>query len=243
MVINESLARRLWPGQDAIGQRFTFLPLSGDVRVVGVVSDGKYGGLREFGRSALYLPWEQNRFLGFSSGAVIVRTDRNTRSLVPLIQQEIRSFDSELSIVVATLGDRIAELAMPQRLGTTLLGWFSTLALALAVVGGYGAVAYVVTQRTREIGIRMALGAPSSAVVRLVLANSMLAVGVGLAVGLVGAYALTRFTAPFLFGIAPRDPWTLAAVTAGVFVATLLATAPPARRAAHLDPMDVLRAE
>ena len=140
VVINESLARRLWPGQDAIGQRFTFLPLSGDVRVVGVVSDGKYGGLREFGRSALYLPWEQNRFLGFSSGAVIVRTDRNTRSLVPLIQQEIRSFDSELSIVVATLGDRIAELAMPQRLGTTLLGWFSTLALALAVVGGYGAV-------------------------------------------------------------------------------------------------------
>ena len=110
--------------------------------------------------------------------------------------------------ITERLGDRIAELAMPQRLGTTLLGWSSTLALALAVVGGYGAVAYVVTQRTREIGIRMALGAPSSAVVRLVLANSMLAVGVGLAVGLVGAYALTRFTAPFLFGIATRASTT-----------------------------------
>ena len=242
-LVNESLARQLWPGRSPLGERFTSMPLR-DVQVVGVVGDGKYRGFREAGGFAVYLPWAQNRALATSNGTIIGRASRDAGSLVPLLQQEIRAFDPGLPISAAsTLEHRILTLAMPQQMGASLLGGLSGIALGLAILGVYGSVAYAVTRRTREIGVRIALGAGTRAIVCTVLARTLLYAGVGIVGGAGLALALTRFVEQFLFGVAPRDPATFVAVTAAVVLATLLASLVPALRAARIAPAVTLSEE
>ena len=215
-----------------------------DVQVVGVVSDGKYRGFREAGGFAIYLPWAQNRGRATFNGTLIGRASRNAGSLVPLLQQEIRAFDPGVPIFEAsTLERRILALAMPQQMGASLLGGLSGVALALAIVGVYGSVAYNATSRTREIGVRIALGASTPAIVGKVLSGTLLYSGVGIATGVVAALALTRFVEQFLFEVAPRDPATFVAVTAAILLATLLAGLAPALRAARIAPAVALAEE
>ena len=236
-LVNESLARHLWPERNALGRRFTFNPLRKDVQVVGIVRDGKYRGLREAGGFAVYLPLAQHRGLAVGSGAVIGRAARAAGPLVPLLEQQVRAFDPDLPISEAsTLAGRIATLSMPQRMGAFLLGGLSSLALTLAVLGVYGSVTYAVTRRTREIGVRIALGAGTPTIVATVLSRTLLYVGVGIAAGLVAALALTGLVEQFLFGVAPRDPLTFVAVTAAIALATILAGLLPALRAARIAP-------
>ena len=243
-LVNESLARHLWPGRSALGQRFTFNPLTAEVQVVGIVRDGKYRGLREAGEFAVYLPLAQHRGLADSSGAIIGRAARDAGPLVPLLEQQVRAFDADLPISEAsTLEDRIAGLAMPQRMGALLLGGLSGLALVLAILGVYGSVAYGVARRTREIGVRIALGAGVPAIVGTVLSRTLLYASVGIAAGLVAALAFTGLVEQFLFGVAPRDPLTFVAVTAAIVLATILAGLLPALRAARIAPAVALAEE
>ena len=242
-LVNESLARQLWPGRSPLGERFTSMPLR-DVQVVGVVGDGKYRGFREAGGFAVYLPWAQNRELASFNGTIIGRASRNAGSLVPLLQQKIRAFDPGLPIFAAsTLEHRILTLAMPQQMGASLLGGLSGIALGLAILGVYGSVAYAVTRRTREIGVRIALGAGTRAIVCTVLARTLLYAGVGIVGGAGLALALTRFVEQFLFGVAPRDPATFVAVTTAIVLANLLAGLAPALRAARTAPAAALAEE
>ena len=243
-IVNESLARHLWPDRSPLGRRFTFNPLTADVQVVGVVRDGKYRGLREAGEFAVYLPLAQHRGLADWSGAIIGRAARDAGPLVPLLAQQVRAFDADLPISEAsTLADRIAGLAMPQRMGASLLGALGGLALVLAILGVYGSVAYAVTRRTREVGIRIALGASSAAIVGTVLSRTLLHAGVGTAAGVGATFALTGLVEQFLFGVAPRDPATFVAVTGTIVLAILLAGLVPALRAARIAPAVALGEE
>jgi len=243
-VVNESLARHLWPDRSRLGQRFTFNPLTADVQVVGVVRDGKYRGLREAGEFAIYLPLAQHRGLADRSGAIIGRAVRDAGPLVPLLAQQVRSFDPDLPISEAsTLTGRIAGLAMPQQMGASLLGALGGLALILAILGVYGSVAYGVTSRTREIAIRIALGASNAAIVGTMLSRTLLYAGVGMAFGVGAALVLTGLVEQFLFGVAPRDPLTFVAVTGTIVLAILLAGLAPALRAIRIAPAVALAEE
>ncbi|MYN66637.1 MAG: FtsX-like permease family protein [Acidobacteria bacterium] len=235
-LVNESLARQLWPGRSPLGERFTSMPLQ-DVLVVGVVSDGKYRGFREVGGFAIYLPWAQNRELASFNGTIIGRASRDAGSLVSLLQREIRAFDPGVPILGAsTLEHRVLTLAMPQQMGASLLSGLGGLALVLAIMGVYGSVAYAVTRRTREVGIRIALGASSAAIVGTVLSRTLLHAGVGTAAGVGATFALTGLVEQFLFGVAPRDPATFVAVTGTIVLVILLAGLAPALRAARIAP-------
>lgn len=242
IVVSEQLARALWPGEDAIGKALTFLPLTKNARVVGVASDLKYSNLRETGTRAMYVPWQQNR-LGVS-GRIVVRAGADPSPLVPMLRSAVRQFDRGLPISAAsTVAGNIRTLVMPQRFGVSLLGWFSLLAITLAVVGVYGLVAYTVERRTHEVGVRVALGATSPEIVWLMTTRAAVPIVIGILTGLAGAYALSRLAQPFLFEVMPHDPATYATVTALVFTATLLASYIPARRAARVDPLVALRYE
>ena len=156
----------------------------------------------------------------------------------------MRAFDADLPISAAsTLADRIAGLAMPQRMGASLLGALGGLALVLAILGVYGSVAYAVTRRTREVGIRIALGASSAAIIGTVLPRTLLHAGVGMTVGVGAALVLTGLVEQFLFGVAPRDPLTFVTVTGTIVLAILLAGLIPALRAARIAPAIALAEE
>lgn len=243
-IVNESLARHLWPDRSPLGRRFTFNPLTADVQVVGVVRDGKYRGLREAGEFAIYLPLAQHRGLADLSGAIIGRAAGDASPLVPLLAQQVRAFDPDLPISEAsTLADRIAGLAMPQRMGASLLGALGGLALVLAILGVYGSVAYAVTRQTREVGIRIALGANKAAIVGTMLSRTLLHVSVGVPAGVGATFALTGLVEQFLFGVTPRDPPTFVTVTGTIVLAILLAGLVPALRAARIAPAVALAEE
>jgi predicted permease len=242
-VVNEAFAREVWPGANPIGRRIADSFRDPDLEVIGVVRDGKYGNLREQGRLAVYVPAHLQRSGIRFSETFFVRTAGDPGAAIPLMQQVVRQLDPGLAITAAgTMTERIAELAMTQRIGASLLGWFSVVAFALAVLGVYGLIAYAVTRRTNEIGIRMALGGTAGDVVRLMMRRALTPVAIGTLAGLGGAYVLTRFATSFLFGIQPHDPLSFAAGGALLLVGVALASYLPARRAARVDPVVALRA-
>ena len=241
VVVNESFARQAWPGGNPLGRRLFIQPQGPDLEVVGVAPDGKYGDLREAGRLAIYVPWRLQTHVG-SSETIVVRTTGDTRAAAAAIQREIRRLDPTLAIIEAgTLDERVAQLAMTQRIGVTLLGWFGVVAIALAVLGIYGLVAHAVATRTTEIGIRLALGAVRSHVVRLMLTRVLIPVSAGIVAGVVGAYSLSRFAGSFLFGVEPHDPLSYVLAVCVLLLVVAVASYIPARRAARVDPMVALR--
>jgi predicted permease len=241
VVVNESFARHSWPGINPLGRRVFIQPRGPDLEVIGVARDGKYGNLREAARLALYMPLYLESNMR-SSETIMLRTADNPDGVVAAMQREIRRLDPALAITSAgTLDARIAELAMTQRIGASLLGWFSVVALALAVVGVYGLVAYAVALRTMEIGIRIALGGVASDVVRLMMMRALIPVSAGILGGMAGAYALSRLARSFLFGIEPHDPLSFAVAAVLFVLVVLIASYLPARRAANVDPMVALR--
>jgi predicted permease len=245
LVVNEAFAQQAWAGANPLGRRVIIHPAGPEFQVVGVARNGKYGSLSEEGRLALYLPWHlERRSPDGARVTFVIRSGPNAPGGVQSLQQQIRLADPALPIFAAgTLEDRIAALAMPQRIGASLLGWFSVVAFALAVLGIYGLIAQLVTRRTNEIGVHIALGARPSDVVRLMMSRSLVPVVAGVVAGVGGAYALTRFATAFLFGIAPHDPFSFAAATVFLLLFAALASYLPARRAAHIDPIIALRAE
>jgi putative ABC transport system permease protein len=245
-IINETLARRLWPeaGRDVLGRRFHFEGEQASVEVVGVVRDGKYIMLGEDPRPYVFVPLAQHYV---SPAALHVRTAGDPLALVPTLRQTVRELDSNLPLFNArTMEEHMRSSAfafMPLRMGAALAGAQGLLGLALAVMGVYGVVAYSVTQRTREIGIRVALGAQRLDVLRLVVRGGLRLTLIGVVLGLLMALGLSRLLSGMLYGLDPTNLPVFASVTLTLVGVALLACHLPARRATRVDPMVALRAE
>jgi putative ABC transport system permease protein len=245
VVVSEALARRYWPGQDPIGKRVRApMPSPPYTRtwmtVVGVVAPARYRELQQ-SRMDFYMSYLQS-----AEGLrhVVVRTTGDPLALTPAVRAAVRSLDRELILTdVTSMASLVSAALGGARFGMQLLAGFALVALLMAALGIYGVVAFVVSRRTREVGIRMALGARAADVLRLVLRQGMMPVLIGLAAGLVASLALGRLSAGLLFGVPPHDPATLAAAAAVLTASALLACALPARRAARIDPAQALRDE
>jgi predicted permease len=239
-VVNEAFAARYWPGEDPIGKRLTSFSRGTSIEIVGVARNGKYQMLTEAPLPYIYRPFLQE----YAEMTLHVRVARAADTFLPLLRSEIRAVDSQLPILrLASMRDATGFATLPQRIAATLLGACASLALLLAAVGLYGVVAYAVSQRTREIGIRMALGAGRSAVVSMVIAGSMKIVGLGLAIGFSLSLAAGRAVESFLGEVSAWDPVALAAGPFVMILFALVASWLPARRAARIDPVNALRAE
>jgi predicted permease len=238
-IVSETLARNLWPGQDPVGR--SALVSGREYTVVGVVADIPHG-LEETPQPDMYFNLRQ--IDDWQSPELIVRSRRPLESIMADVRKVIREFDPSLPTNEFISLDTIVGRAIaPRRLITGILGAFSMVALVLAAIGLYGVIAYSVGQRTREIGVRAALGARRSDILRLIVGEGMRLAVVGVAVGLGAAFLVTRVLQAQLFGVDAADPLTFATNAAIVGGVTLLASVVPARRAAKVDPMIALRAE
>jgi putative ABC transport system permease protein len=241
-IINETMARLFWPRDNPIGKRF-----ARDYRkpewltVVGVVGDVHESGLAEATTPEAYFPETQTANLWL---ALVLRTSTPPLSEAGALRHAVHSFDPELPVSgVGTLGQIISQASQQQRFIALLLGLFASGALVLALIGVYGVISYSIAQRTHEFGIRMALGAQRSDVLRLVTAQGLKMALIGVTAGVAGALALIHWMASILYGVKPDDPGTYVEVSLILIVASMLASYIPARRAASIDPVQALRHE
>ena len=241
VIVNENLAQRFWPNQDPIGKRLERGDQEPWRTVVGVVRDTKEFTVDKEPPISIYHPHEQ-----FPIGTMflVVRSSSDASTLTSSIMKEIRSLDPELpAFEFTTMDQRLSDSLARRRFSTFLLGVFALVALLLAAIGIYGVMAYSVTQRTQEIGIRMALGAQPRKIMMMVVRHSLLLVVVGIVIGLSGAFALTRVMSSLLYGVSATDALTFAAPPLILGVIAVLASYFPARRAARVDPTVALRSE
>ncbi len=244
IVINESMARELFGEGEAVGKQLGLGPnvddSAGPATIIGVVSDLNYSRLDAPPEPELYIPYQlSSSLLGVTA---MVRTAVDATAMAPAIRTAIASVDRTQAVAeVKTLEQALDDSIAPRRFNLCMLGVFAACALLLAVIGIYGLIAYAVAQRTQEIAVRMALGAQRSQVVRLVVREGMRLVIVGITVGLVAAFALTRFMASLLYEVEPTDPSTYAVVAAVLAATALIACCKPALQAAWVDPIRILR--
>jgi putative ABC transport system permease protein len=242
-IINQAMARQFWPNQDPVGRIFK-LGGAFPVTVIGVVGDVKEWGIRDGVIPQAYYPISFAFAPPMDNLAVVIRGSTGTKELLATLRNQVRSLDNSLALFsVRTMQEVTSGSMMDTRYQSLLLSSFALLALLLTTVGIYGVMAYAVSQRTHEIGIRIALGARPGEILGLILRQGVRLTLCGVAVGIAGALALTRFLANLLFGIQPRDPATFAVVAAVLCVVSLLASYMPARRATKVDPMVALRYE
>ena len=236
VIINEKAARRLWPGQNAVGQ---LAMIGGERRVVGVVGNVRHQSPEQEGELEAYLPLTQ---VTTGSVELVVRTKLPPENVAPGVRAALRAVEPALPTAeFQTLGDLVDRAVSPRRFLMLLLGAFAAAALLLASVGIYGVVSYNVSQRTQEIGIRMALGASAGQVRRHVIGRTVALVSSGILVGVAGAAALARLTASLLYGLEPFDPATFIATVLVLVGVSVLAGYLPALRASRVDPMSALR--
>jgi predicted permease len=242
VIVNESFAKMHWPGKSALGKRVRYNnPKSTWMQVVGIYRDEKHYGLDQEVRPSVFQPYPQ---IPYRSMSIVLRSSGDQRSLVEPARQILRRMDADLPMYdVRTMTERLERSLWARRAYSWLFGAFALVALILAAAGIYGVISYAVTQRTREIGIRMALGATPRKVLGGVLRSGMALVAIGAALGLTATLLAARLLETLLFGVSPRDPLIYAAVILGVACVGLLANFVPARRAAAVDPMLALRVE
>jgi putative ABC transport system permease protein len=247
-IVNQTLAHRYWPDENPVGKRLKTggpeRPSNPWMEVVGVVGDIKYSGLDATPEMVLYEPCKQS---AWSSMYLVVRTSSNLKNpatLASAVQNAVWSLDKDLPVAhVRTMEQLLSESVAQPRFHTVLLEIFALVALTLAAVGIYGVLAYSVSQRRNEIGIRMALGARPGDVLWLVVGQGVLLTLIGVAIGVTGALALTRFLSTLLYEVRATDPVTFVLVTLLLAFVALLACYIPARRALRVDPMKALRYE
>ena len=252
-IINQTMARTFWPNEDPIGKQLTLdlVPEERPRQIVGIVGDVKVSRLQTKPEPAMYVPHAQRpaRYRGPYQWtriymSYLIRPAGDTSTVIPAVRKAMAEIDPTRPIgKFRTMDEVLAEQVQEPRYYTLLLSIFAGVATLLATVGIYGVMAHSVAQRTREIGIRMALGAHWRDVIKLVMWNALLLIGTGLLVGLGGSLALTRLIAARLWGVSATDPATFASVAALLAVVALLATLIPAHRALRVDPTIALRYE
>ncbi len=240
-IVNETFAHLYFPGEEAVGKILRNPDGMNPFQIVGVVGDIKHFGLDDEPEGYLYAPQLQ---MPNNSVALVVRATGDPTNLTAMIRREVQALDKDQPIFdVKPMAQRIGETTTPARLGSFLFGLFALVALTLAAVGIYGVMAYSVTQRTHEIGVRMALGAQPRDVLRLVVGQGMTLVAVGIALGLAASFVLMRWLASKLFQVNPADPTTFAGVALLLAFIAFVACYVPARRATKVDPLVALRYE
>lgn len=239
LLINEETRRRFFADRDPLGQQIRFW---GQARtIVGVVENEKIHGLGMDTPPAAYSPMSQAAWLG---GSLLVRVKGEPTTLARTVRGAFRTLDPAITVFgVEPLEETLSRSVAQKRFTVLLVAMFAALALFLAMLGIYGVLSYTVEQRTREIGVRAALGAQSSDLLRLIVGQAIPIVGLGLGLGLAGAFVLSRLLRSLLFGVSPTDFFTFAAVSVLLAVVALVASYVPARRAAKVDPMVALRYE
>src|SRR5262245_1107295 len=252
MIVNEALQRRYFPSEDPVGKRITTLarqygplgrvmPASLEMEIVGVVGNEKNSSLSKTAEPAVYF---SHRQFSYRSMSVVVRTTAAPLSLAPAVQNEIWSLDRNLPVSnIKTMEKRLGEAIAQPRFSALLLGLFAALALLLAAVGIYGVISYTVQQRTHELGVRMALGASVSDILKLVVGRGLALIMTGVGLGVLGAFGLTRLIAGLLYGVRATDPLIFVVMPALLALVALVACYIPARRATKVDPMVALHYE
>ena len=244
-LISESLAREKWPNQNPIGHQIEFGNMDGDLRllnVVGVVGDVREASLERPARPTIYVDCRQRPQTTYDF-TVVLTTNADPTAIISAARQIVRELDPSVPPNFSTLAEVVSGSVQPRRFNLILVGLFAGTAVLLAMVGMYGVMAYSVTRRTNEIGVRMAVGASQKSVLRLVLGQGLLTAVVGVFVGLIVSFAVTRTLGSLLFGISPADPLTFAVVSLLLVAVAMLASYIPARRASKVDPMVALRYE
>jgi predicted permease len=244
-IINEKLAARLWPGENVIGKRLAAPFYSGPprppVEIIGVAKDTRHRSLIADAPLLLYLPVLQ-AYDGRAT--IVVHTATDPTRMLAAIRGEVAAMDKNLPVfAVKTMSEQIADTIWQQRMAAGLIGLFGLLALVLAAIGIYGVMAHSVAERTREIGIRMALGAQAGEVLRLVFKQGLRLALAGVVIGLAAAFALTRVMASLLYGVSATDPMTFIIAAVILTGVALVACFVPARRATKVDPMIALRCD
>jgi putative ABC transport system permease protein len=246
-LVNQSFARRFFPNENAIGQHLRFKSENPWITIVGIVGDVRGFGLDKEAKGEIYLPDQQQSFATYnrlSRMHLVVRTTGDPNAIAGALLESIREIDKGLPVLQPqTMETVLAASIAERRSNMVLLGLFALVALMLTGVGIHGVISYSVTQRTQEIGIRMALGAQARDVLQLVIRQGMSLVLIGLCIGLVGAIALTRVIVTLLFGVSAKDPLTFVAVAALLSIVSFVACYIPARRATRVDPLIALRCE
>ena len=244
-IVNETFVRRLMPNvnssAEAIGKRFAFGGNTHFVKIVGVAKDGKYFSITEDQRPFVWTPMTQDYWSG---GILTVRTEGDPESLLGAVRKEVQALDPNMPLFdVKTLTEHMRFALFPPRIAATVLGVFGLVALLLSAIGIYGITSYTVAQRTHEIGIRLALGAQLSDVLKLVLSHGLKLTLIGAAIGLLGAYLATRAITSVLYGVSATDPFTFVFVSLLLIGVALVACYVPSRRATRVDPLVALRNE
>lgn len=247
-VVNERMARELWPGGDPLGKRLRMFPEGNPwMEVVGVVADVKHYGIREAPSAKLYIPHaqgERSAYYAPNRMHLVVRTEGDPATLVPSLRALVREVGSGIPLgSVRTMEEVVSAAMSRERFTLLLLGTFAGVALLLAAVGVYGVTARAVAARTREIGVRMAVGAGRGAIAGAVLREGLVLAGLGCALGLTGGLLLARLLRALLFGVSPADPWSSAAAAVLMGATVLAACVVPAVAASRLDPVRALRSD
>jgi putative ABC transport system permease protein len=244
VIVNEELARRFWPGEDPIGKRLQVgTEFTRWREVIGVVGNAKLSGLEANTDPAIYVPFPQNSWPNaLRNSFIVLRTTTDPKSLVPAIRRELRGIDPTFPITqIRTMDEIVGDSLSQRRFNTALLALFAFVAVALAAVGIYGVMSYAVSQRTREMGIRIALGARQSDITKLVTSKGARLAALGIAIGVLAAAISSRLMSSLLFGITATDPITFVLTAVLLGIVTLLASYIPSRRAAGTDPISALR--
>jgi putative ABC transport system permease protein len=243
-IVSQSVAKRYWPNADAVGKEIGYPFNSSWLTIVGVVPDVRQDSLRDTALTSVFVPWTQRTELSSNEMWVLARSSRDPASLAASIRRIVREVDRSVAVSdVRTMNAVISASVQKARFTMTLVGLFALAALLLGAVGIYGVMSYVVGQRARELGVRLALGATSGRVLALVVGRGARLAGLGVSIGLIAAGATTGALGSFLYGVSARDPVTFVVVPAVFLLIAVAASYAPALRATRIDPIRTLRSD